>query len=217
MERSGAFAAAELLLWQGKTDEASREIAHALAEVAGAEFAFYLAPLYALGVWAAVDRALRARAQRRDADAQQATHDAIDVYERLLVRRSTTTGPEVQAWAEHAAAELSRLESNQRGVDAWSAARASWDTAALPVSGCVLRVAPIGGAHHVPLRSHTCWQSLSLAHTTARALGARPLVDEIALLARRARLSLTERHTVARHVIVAEDVRRARASSTYCD
>ena len=45
---------------------------------------------------------------------------------------------------------------------------------------------------------------MALAHTTAFALGVRPLLDEIALLARRARLSLTERHSVTRRDLVTE-------------
>ena len=60
----GAVALAELALWARDAGRACAIVDEAFAALAGDEYVLYSGPLYSLGAWAQVDRALRARALR---------------------------------------------------------------------------------------------------------------------------------------------------------
>ena len=106
----------------------------ALAALAGAEYVLYSAPLYALGAWAQVDRALRARALRRDADVD--ARAAALAGARFDARLVAGAPPEPAAHRAQLDAELGRLD-DPPDAGAWEAAGRRWERARLPLPAAV--------------------------------------------------------------------------------
>jgi DNA-binding CsgD family transcriptional regulator len=151
--------------------------------------AHYIAPLYTLGVRAQADRAERARALGREADAAAAAAEATTLmrrFEELLERDPSSDARNEYLQAQ---AEMSRVRG---GGDAepWRAAAAQWRATARPYRAAYAdwrtaeAIVRSGGA------SDEATRLLQDAASVARELGAQPLLNEITKLARRARLDL---------------------------
>jgi DNA-binding CsgD family transcriptional regulator/tetratricopeptide (TPR) repeat protein len=179
---------AELALWRGHLDQARELVAEAVPRVAADPRR--AAPLYALGVRVAADRAELARARH---PGQPAPDDgtATALLERLAraTQGSAAAGlPEVAAWHALGLAERTR-QAGQPDPAAWAAAAAAWERLGQPH-----RVAYAGFRQAEALLASGDRESAAVvlgraAEVTGR-LGARPLDTEIRALARRARLDL---------------------------
>jgi DNA-binding CsgD family transcriptional regulator/tetratricopeptide (TPR) repeat protein len=190
-------ATAELALLEGRLDDADAAVAEGL-RVAGADLNS-AAPLYALGLRAAGDRAERARARRVDAEVPEVRRAGNELAAQLRARLSPQGAdgmvptPRTEAQAALAQAELARLEG--RGdPDRWAAAAQAWERLGEPYPAAYARwreaeAMLLGGRGR-----ERVGPSLRAAHRMADALGAAPLGAEIEALARRGRLELEPDH-----------------------
>jgi DNA-binding CsgD family transcriptional regulator len=179
---------AELALWRGHLDQARELVAEAVPRVAADPRR--AAPLYALGVRVAADRAELARARH---PGQPAPDDgtATALLERLdrKTQGSAAAGlPEVAAWHALGRAERTR-QAGQPDPAAWAVAVTAWERLGQPY-----RVAYAGFRQAEALLASGDRESAAVvlgraAEVTGR-LGARALDAEIRALARRARLDL---------------------------
>ncbi|WP_325156287.1 ATP-binding protein, partial [Actinophytocola sp.] len=185
---------AELAAWQGRPEQGVAAVLEAL-ELARVHDMWLLAGirLGAVGVSAAADAAARA-ATRRDTAAQQT---AREQGERLadLARgtaehgrpRTGELGPEGRAWLRRAEAEASRLTGSGDPVR-WQAAVDGFGYGAVYEQAiCRWR---LGAALLGVEDRDRAAEELRGAHEVAVRLGARPLRDAVARLARRARITL---------------------------
>jgi DNA-binding CsgD family transcriptional regulator/tetratricopeptide (TPR) repeat protein len=187
------LAAAELALLEGRLGDADAAVAQGL-RVAGADVNF-AAPLYALGVRAAADRAELARARRADDQVLEARRTGDALAEQLRGRLppeaadGTVPTPPTQAQAALGQAELARLGGHS-DPDLWAAAATAWEELGQPYPTAYARwrqaeALLLGGRGREQVEP-----PLRAAHQTASELGAAPLQAEIEALARRGRLSL---------------------------
>jgi DNA-binding CsgD family transcriptional regulator/tetratricopeptide (TPR) repeat protein len=184
-------ATAELALLEGRLDDADAAVAEGLA-FADLNSA---APLYALGLRAAADRAERARARRADADARESRRAGSTLADGLRRRLSpegadgTVPTPRTEAQAALGQAELARLDGAS-DPDLWAAAATAWERLGEPYPAAYARLREaeallLGGRGRERVEA-----SLRAAHRTADELGAVPLRAEVEALARRGRLNL---------------------------
>ena len=185
----GAVALAELALWARDAGRACTIVDEAFAAMAGDEYVLYSGPLYSLGAWAQVDRALRARALRDPGEEA----DAVAAAERLVARLEGRLGreppPEPAAHRAQVRAELGRLEPAPPSA-LWAAAGQRWERLRYPFPRalCGWREAEAlltGGGDQAAAA-----ERLRPARRAAAAMGAQPLVALIDGLARRARVPL---------------------------
>jgi DNA-binding CsgD family transcriptional regulator/tetratricopeptide (TPR) repeat protein len=186
-------ATAELALVEGRPADAGDAVAEGL-EVAGADPGF-AAPLFALGLRAAADRAERARAHRDDKEAAEASRVGTALADGLRARMAPERAdgavptPRTGAQVLLCQAELARLEG--RGDPGpWAAAAAAWERLGEPYPAAYARrreaeALLLGGVARERVEA-----SLRAAHRSAGELGAAPLLAEIEALARRGRLDL---------------------------
>jgi DNA-binding CsgD family transcriptional regulator/tetratricopeptide (TPR) repeat protein len=186
-------ATAELAVLEGRLPDADAAVAEGL-RVAGADPG-YAAPLYALGLRAAADRAELARARRDDEEVLEARRAGDTLTGQLQARLSpegadaAVPTPRTEAQAVLCQAELARLDG-RTDPDLWEAAAKAWERLGepYPTSYARWRLAEallLGG-----LGREQVEPSLRAAHQTTVELGAAPLRAEIEALARRGRLDL---------------------------
>jgi DNA-binding CsgD family transcriptional regulator/tetratricopeptide (TPR) repeat protein len=194
-------ATAELALLEGRLDDAGAAVAEGL-RVARADLNS-AAPLYALGLRAAADRAERARARRADAEVTEARRvgDALagELHARLSPEAADGTVPTPRTRAQAALGEAEQARMEGAGDPGrWAAAAEAWERLGEPYPAAYARLREaeamlLGGRGRERVEP-----SLRAAHGTAAALGAAPLRAEIEALARRGRLDLeTEAATPA--------------------
>jgi DNA-binding CsgD family transcriptional regulator/tetratricopeptide (TPR) repeat protein len=187
------LATAELALLEGRLGEADAAVAEGLA-VAGEDLNFG-APLYALGLRAAADRAELARARRAGDEVQEARRVGDALAGELRARLSPDAAggvvptPRAQAQAVLCQAELARLEERS-DPDLWAAAAKAWEGLAEPYPTAYARWREAEAQLLGGLAREQVERSLRAAHATATRLGAAPLRAEIEALARRGRLDL---------------------------
>jgi DNA-binding CsgD family transcriptional regulator len=188
---------AELACWRGKPELAVERVNEALewARRAGGPWLLAGIKLGALGVSACADLVQRATT-RRDTEAAQ---HAITEGERFGLHarktaecgtpRTGVLGPEGTAWLARAEAELTRLRGAS-DPEAWAAAVAAFDYGAVyEQAQCRWR---LGEALLAADRKAEAVEQLRAADKVATKLGARPLGDALAQLARRGRVTLSE-------------------------
>jgi DNA-binding CsgD family transcriptional regulator len=189
------LATAELALLEGRLGDAGAAVAEGLA-VAGVGPGF-AAPLCALGLRAAADRAERARAHRDDREAAEAGRVGAALAAELEARLAPGAAdgavptPRTRAQAVLCQAELARLGGGA-DPEPWAAAAAAWERLgeSWPAAYARWREAEallLGG-----LARERVAASLRAAHRTAAELGAAPLLGEVEALARRGRLGLAD-------------------------
>jgi DNA-binding CsgD family transcriptional regulator len=187
-----AAARAEAALWGGDPGVAWAIVAEGLERIGETEYVWYSAPLYPLGGWAAADLALSARARGDEGGSVDVASRVQEMAGRFDARLSSVDLPEPLAHRAHLDAELSRLgESSDRGP--WTQAREMWEALGFPFPAavCAWREA------EVLLRTRgerdRAGMLLDDAARFAEMHGARPLANEVAALARRARIALESR------------------------
>lgn len=192
-------ALAELAVWQGRYDDARREVATGLDLLAHTGDPELAARIAAVGVRAEADRAeLARRAGGRPGRIGDAERAAERVAERLVARlddlaatavpRNAPPASEATAALHTGRAEQSRI-SDHPDADRWRAAVATWDTIGFPHPAAYARYRAAEAALAAGDEDEAT-AALRAAWDTARHLGARPLAEAVALLARRARITL---------------------------
>jgi DNA-binding CsgD family transcriptional regulator/tetratricopeptide (TPR) repeat protein len=194
-------AQAELAVWQGRIDECRSTVSKGLAHMTEGPPEPALGWLAAVGLRAEADAAERARA-RRDAQAEaEARRRADDLADRLVRMSSGAAAddsdrqlPEglqraLEALAALCGAELGRLEGTA-GPDEWRVAADAWERLGRPFVAAYARYREGGAILAARGSRHDAESRLAAAHETARRLGAGPLLREVELLARQARLDL---------------------------
>jgi DNA-binding CsgD family transcriptional regulator len=180
---------AELALTTGDADAATAAVGGGLARLAGLDDVLWAAPLVALGLRAAAERAEHFRAAR-DGDGLARAQPAADVLaariDPLEARAATGT---TRAWLALARAEETRRAGNPE-PEAWLVAASAWDAVPEPFPAAYARFR----AAEAELRRHgirgAASEPLREAHAIATELRAAPFLAEIVALAGRARISL---------------------------
>jgi DNA-binding CsgD family transcriptional regulator/tetratricopeptide (TPR) repeat protein len=188
-------ALAELAVWQGRYDDARREVATGLDLLAHTGDPELAARIAAVGVRAEADRADQARRAGgrvpRTGDAERVAAGlvaSLDDLAATTVSRRAPESSEAMAALRTGRAELTRL-GDHPDVDAWAAAVAAWEAIGFPhpaaygrlrLAEAALATGDDGGAA----------LALTAAWETSRGLGARPLADAVVRLARRGRVTL---------------------------
>ncbi|MFL6186066.1 MAG: AAA family ATPase [Actinomycetes bacterium] len=186
-------ATAELAVLEGRLPDADTAVAEGL-RVAGADPG-NAAPLYALGLRAAADRAELARARRDDEEVLEARRAGDTLAGELRARLSPEGAdgalptPRTEAQAVLCQAELARLDG-RTDPDLWEASAKAWERLGEPYPTAYARwrqaeALLLGGVGREQVEP-----SLRAAHQTTVGLGAAPLRAEIEALARRGRLDL---------------------------
>ena len=187
------IATTELALAEGRPRDADAAVTEGL-RAAGADILF-AAPLFALGLRAAADRAEQARAGRSDDEVLDARRfgDALAAQLRARMAPEGADGavhtPRTEAHALVGEAELARLDGHSDPY-LWAAAANAWQRLGEPYPAAYARwreaeAQLLGGVARDQVES-----SLRAAHATAVELAAQPLRTEIEALALRGRLTL---------------------------
>ena len=175
------IATTELALAEGRPRDADAAVTEGL-QAAGADLLF-AAPLFALGLRAAADRAERARAGRSDdevLDARRVGHALADQLRARIAPEGTDGAvhtPRTETHALVSEAELARLDGHSDPY-LWAAAAKAWKRLAEPYPAAYARwreaeAQLLGGVARDQVES-----SLRAAHVTAVELGAEPLRTE---------------------------------------
>ena len=182
---------AELALWERRWTDADAAIRDGLARAGRREAAQFRVRMCAQGLRAQAELAAFARA-RRDADAVRSwltRARTLIADARSTAAEASALMPNVEVWLATAEAEYARARALAR-PESWSQAADTWERLdRLPLATyCRWRQAEAlvaAGASRVeaavPLRQ---------AHAVAARIGAKPLLQELELLAQRARLDL---------------------------
>ena len=175
-----------IALWRRDPMQARDVLDRAVAELAESEMFMFVAPLLTLGLRAEADLAERARARGQEDE----LHEAADRAGRLIaLLQASARGREGVREAALGAAELSRLEGG-REPEPWLAVAEQWAEAARPHRAAYAQWRAAEAIVRSGGQSADAARLLSSAAATAAALGARPLLEEVTTLARRARLEL---------------------------
>ena len=178
----------ELELWAGDPDAAVRILIEALESVEDGEWLIFSAPLYALGAWAYVEQAVRARTMRKaDDDPRAAAAALLARLDRLLAAFKHGVPAPIAAWTAQFRAELTRMDGAGDPA-AWADARGHWDriSARFRSAYCGYREAE---ATLVADGDRDAVRDLLVASRDyAVEQGARRLLEEVEALARRARI-----------------------------
>ena len=174
-------------LGRGDPSAARRATASGLAEYHSPVSGRYIWPLLWLSARAEADEATRARDRR-----EEMPNDAAARHPGLASRAAQMATPNASSRGYRAliTAELARA-AGEPDVAAWSAAVRAWQAAAepYPLAYSLLRLAEAQAAAG---DRTAAGRSVREAFTLASQVGAVPIADEAAALARRTRLSLDE-------------------------
>jgi ATP/maltotriose-dependent transcriptional regulator MalT len=185
----------ELGLWEGRPDEARSATLEGLDALAATAEHVFTGALLRLALRAFADLAEYARARRSKPDERAAVEGARRVLatarnlERNPLDPSRSPLPESPALQSQAAAELARCEGRHE-PDLWQAAGAHWEDLERPYENAYARWRCAEAALLAREPGPRATQHLRSAHEIAARLQARPLLTEIELLARRARIAL---------------------------
>jgi DNA-binding CsgD family transcriptional regulator len=179
------YADALIALGRGDLDAARRLTADGLADYGGAMSGRYVWPVLWLASRTEADGATRARDRREEVPDGTAAR-----YQELASLAADLTAPNAASRGYRAlvTAELVRA-TGEADVTAWQAAAETWQAAAepYPLAYTLLRLAEAAAvAGDRPAAS----RSVREAYALASRVGAAPIADEAAALARRSRLSL---------------------------
>jgi DNA-binding CsgD family transcriptional regulator len=171
---------AELAVWEGRPEEASRVAAEVCELAAGFDIPFAMRSAV-LGIRAEADRAERARAGR-DASAVRAASERA----RGFLSSEAAGARELLLTME---AELARAEGRADPA-AWEAAAIAWERREAPFRAAYARWRWAEALLAEPGGRQGATDVLRAARAVAEHLGAKPLLGEIDALARRARIDL---------------------------
>jgi DNA-binding NarL/FixJ family response regulator len=179
--------AAGLAIARRDFDAARAHVAHGLAVLDSLDDLQATAWLCRRGLEAEADRAERARARRRAADAAEAVAVSAGLLDR--VRALGDAAAEIPALSRTCEAELERA-AGRPAADPWLGAAEGWEALAEPYprAVCLVHAAEAVLAERRP--KAVAAAALSSAHDIARELGAAPLVRAIESIARRGRVRI---------------------------
>jgi ATP/maltotriose-dependent transcriptional regulator MalT len=183
-------AVAEEALLLDRPADAMRAIEEALSQYAETDEQLQMGPLLVVAMTAAADQADKARAWRLNAEVSMAETAATALLEqtrRVAARPGAT--PSLVAAGVHAEAEHARA-SGRPDPDAWIRAAAAWESVPMPYPAARARYRAAEALLLSRGSRDDATRLLDEAAATARTLGAAPLLDAIAAVARRARLSV---------------------------
>jgi DNA-binding CsgD family transcriptional regulator len=184
---------AALALVEGRPDDARRHVEDAFATIGEAKDLLYTPHLHALGVRAEAEISERARSLRREPDVAAARSRAETLLadlERTLAQASIDHAlPEALAHRALALAEFDRVAGVARS-SRWRDAIAAWEDLGEPYHAAYARLREAEAALTAGEDRSAAARLLGEARATATGLGARPLLEDIDALARRARLDL---------------------------
>ncbi len=176
-------------VWSGDPDEAHSIVVAGAEQVGDTEMVLFAAPLLAIGIRAEAERAERARALGHQPQVEDAAAAARSLLARLEIGNADNGTDRLACELATATAELSRLlGDNDPGP--WLASTQMQLDAARPYQAAYSQWRAAEALAHTGGSSGTIRQLLNDAAETARRLGAHPLLDELASLARRARIEL---------------------------
>jgi DNA-binding CsgD family transcriptional regulator len=188
-----AAARAVLELWAGHPENAIALVTDCLDRISGREHPFFSARLYGIGVRAFADLAARApgdqQIRRRQAGRAEALIDRLD----SLTAPLAGTWPLISASRAECAAELARV-AGRSNADLWAYAAEAWQAADDPYVAAYARWREAEALLEVDARRKRAVPLVRDAASVATRLGARPLVEELEGLARRAGIDLRQ-HT----------------------
>ncbi|ALG12762.1 LuxR family transcriptional regulator [Kibdelosporangium phytohabitans] len=188
-------AGAELAMWRGKPELAIQRIDEVLDWVTKVDVSWPMVgiKLGAMGTAAAADAVARAKVKGEPLDEMLAKGEQFAEYARKTaehgIPRSGGLGPDGRFWRVRAEAELTRLKGASAPA-AWAAVVEAADYGAV-YDQAMARWRYAEALLGADRRDEAATQ-LRLASKTAVKLGAKPLQEALAQLARRARLSLAE-------------------------
>jgi DNA-binding NarL/FixJ family response regulator len=181
------YADALVALGRGDLDTARRLTADGLADYGGAMSGRYVWPVLWLASRTEADGATRARDRREEVQDGTAAR-----YQELASLAADLTAPNAASRGYRAlvTAELARA-AGENNVTAWQAAAETWQAAAepYPLAYTLLRLAEAAAAAG---DRAAAGRGVREAYALASRVGAAPIAEEAAALARRTRLSLTE-------------------------
>jgi DNA-binding CsgD family transcriptional regulator/tetratricopeptide (TPR) repeat protein len=186
---------AGLAMWQGQPERARRFVAAGLgiADRDRSDDVWVLAPLLWHGLRAEADVAVTAQAVGRPIDVTVV--DALRYRMRTEAHRAAGSADAIQAsvggYVQLCEAESSRA-LGRSDPQAWSRAAAIWQRNHQPYPTAYAHLRRAEALLSQRTRAAGAIEALSKAAVTARALGARPLLNEIETLATRAGVSLPD-------------------------
>jgi ATP/maltotriose-dependent transcriptional regulator MalT len=189
--------AAELALWEGHPDEARAATLEGIDALAATAEHVHAGALLKLALRAQADLAEFARARRAEPDERAAiagAHRVLDIaqgLDRNPLDPARSPLPESPALEAQAAAELARCEGS-REPKLWDEAGDRWEELERPYQTAYARWRGGEAALLAREAGPRARDNLRSAHEIAARLGARPLLTEVELLARRARIPLEE-------------------------
>jgi DNA-binding CsgD family transcriptional regulator/tetratricopeptide (TPR) repeat protein len=192
---------AELALWQGRPEAASRVARHGVQ--LAAQDALRCVLMASLGLRAEADRAELARARRDRAAEDAARRSARAFLDTARERAGDADHPALAATIE---AEHTRAEGHSDPAT-WDAAARAWEPRPAPYQAAYARWRQAEAALARRDRAQGA-QALRASHVTAASLGAALLRSELEALARRARIELS-----AREPAVAEEALSGNAAA----
>jgi DNA-binding NarL/FixJ family response regulator len=183
-------AIAERALWGGDPSAALDAVERGLTYLAPTNDRLETARLCRMGAWAVADLHEQARAHKDPAAATDAGARMAGLRDRLrvAVEADGWSNPLLEAERLTLAAEAGRLEDRPAPAS-WRTAAAAWDAAERPYLAAYARWRECEAALAEGATGEAA-SALRGAHATADRLGAAPLREAVATLARRARIDL---------------------------
>jgi DNA-binding CsgD family transcriptional regulator len=166
---------AELAIWQGRPAEAGAAVAAGLRELTGTDDVWFIGPLLWLGVWA-------------ETDATGGVSDDLLERARAIAAAATFVPAVTTAYAL-----LCEAETDRDDPAPWERAADAWDALGHPFPAAYARWRQAEALLR-RRRGREGSDVLVAAHESAGRLGAAPLTHELAQLARRARVELSNGH-----------------------
>ncbi len=178
--------------WEGRLEEARATVADGLASLAEVDQADLVAELCLAGLAAEAALAERAAARRDEKAHDQASRIAAGLLERARAATqadgAAVTGA-ARAKLLTAEAEWTRI-AGPSDPDRWAQAAGAWDELGCPWPAAYTRWRLAQALLETGAPREEAAAPLQQAWATARRLGARPLLAEAELLARRSRIAL---------------------------
>ena len=190
-----AAAAAELAIWEGRLSDARKAVSDGLSLLADTDEVLAIPALCALGLRIEADANLMARGR----DARVDTDRSVRNGARLIAQarsvgaavRKDELAASARAEISLCDAELGRLEGASN-AEAWALIASAWDALAMPYPAAYARFREAEALLTRRASRGGAVGRLLSAREAAEALGARPLLDSIDALARRARVDFEE-------------------------
>ena len=181
------YADALVALGRGDLDAARRITAGGLVDYSGAMSGRYVWPVLWLAARTEADGAIRARDQREEVPDGTAAR-----YRELALLAADLAAPNAasRGYRTLVTGELLRA-TGEAGLTPWQAAAEAWQAAAepYPLAYSLLRLAEAAAAAG---KRQEASRSVRQAYVLASGVGAAPIADEAAALARRTRLNLDD-------------------------